>query len=266
MFKVYTLENQNFYLNDSLISGLQSLSISNNNNINGSFSVNDASKNYYISGPIVSNIELEYVLSSYDRFITYTGDNYFSGMIQYGDNFFSFSSGFLTNYSINYKLNEYPKANISLVVFGELSNTSGINSNQAKNPNEFIVSDNCYIDLDLEEAEKNRLESFSININVQRQPNYTVNSYLPEYVLIKYPIIIDTNFGFSISEYVPEKVTKVFNNLSERDLNISFREYNKNESLLTFNIKDLINAESQMNYSLTDDAKLNLKYTTYIVQ
>lgn len=266
MFKVYTLENQNFYLNDSLISGLQSLSISNNNNINGSFSVNDESKNYYVSGPIASNLELEYILSSSDRFIMYTGDTYFSGKIQYGDNFFSFSSGFLTNYSINYKLNEYPKANVSLIVFGELSNTSGINNNQPENINEFIVGDNCYIDLNLDEAEKNRLESLNINISVPRQPNYTINSYLPEYVLIKYPIVIDTNFGFSISEYVPEKVTKIFNNLPKKDLDVSFREYNKNESLLSFNIKDLINAESQMTYSLTDDAKLNLKYTTYVVK
>ena len=90
MFKVYTLENQNFYLNDSLVSGLQSLSISNNNNINGSFLINDNIKNYYVSGPIASNIELEYILSSSDRFIMYTGDNYFSGRIEYEDNFFSF--------------------------------------------------------------------------------------------------------------------------------------------------------------------------------
>ena len=266
MFKVYTLENQNFYLNDSLVSGLQSLSISNNNNINGSFLINDNIKNYYVSGPITSNIELEYILSSSDRFIMYTGDNYFSGRVEYGDNFFSFSSGFLTNYSINYKLNEYPRASVSLVIFGELSNNSGIKNNQIKNINQFTVSDNCYLDIDLEEADENRLESFNININVPRQPNYTVDSYLPEYVLIKYPITIDTNFGFSISEYIPEKVTKIFNNLPKKDLNISFREYDKNNSLLAFNIKDLINAESQMNYSLSDDAKLNLKYTTYIVQ
>ena len=125
MFNVYSIENQNFYLNNSLISGIQNLTISYDNNINPSIAVEDPNKNYFIRGPIVANIDLDYVLSEEDRFINLTGKNPFSGRIEYGNKYFTFSSGYLTDYALSYRLGEYPQVNVKALVFGEMANSSG---------------------------------------------------------------------------------------------------------------------------------------------
>ena len=265
MFNVYSIENQNFYLNDSLISGVQSLGISYDNNINPSLAINDSSLNYFVAKPVVANIDLNYLLSSNDEFIKYTGSSSFNGKVEYGDNYFTFSSGYLTNYSLNYKLNEYPQVNIKSFVLGELGNTNGTFNYQPKTLNNFDIGDNSYVDLNLTEADNNRLDSFNINIDIPREGVYTIGNYLPTSVVIKYPISISLNFSFSASNYTQQKITNILTGISKRGLNISFRKYNTNQSLLSFNLSNLINNQTQLNYSISDDAKLNLNFQTYIL-
>jgi len=169
MFKVYSTENQNFYLNNFIIPGMQNIDISYNNNINPSLAVLDSKINYFVSRPIVANLDLTYILSDNDQFILYTGSNSFSGKLEYGNNYFTFSSGYLTNYSLNYKFGEYPQVNIKSIVLGELANSAGSFSYEQKLLNDFKISDNCYIDLNLNEANFNRLEAFNINIDIQEK-------------------------------------------------------------------------------------------------
>jgi hypothetical protein len=265
MFNVYSIENQNFYLNNSLISGIQDLQISYTNNIKPSMRVSDNNLNYSTSQPVTANLDLTYILSDDDRFISYTGAKSFSGRVEYGNNYFTFSSGYLTNYSISYRLGEYPKVNVKNLIIGELSNTSGTFSYQPKFLENFNVVDNCYVDLNLNEANSNRLEAFNLSINIPREPVYTIGNYLPDNTIIKYPIEISLNFDFSISEYVPEKVTNIFKSISNRDFSVNFRKYNTNESLLKINLGNLINNNSQLSYSINNDAKLSLSFNTYIL-
>jgi hypothetical protein len=265
MFNVYSVENQNFYLNNSLVSGIEDLSISYGNNINPYLSIDSNDINYSVSAPIIANLDLNYILSSNDPFISYTGNNSFSGKIEYGNKFFTFSSGYLNNYSIEYRLNEYPKVNVRTLLLGELGNTSGIFNFNPKPINNFNIGDSCYVDLNLNEANFNRLESFGLNIDINRIPIYTIGNYLPDSVIIKYPINISLNFEFSMSDYDQEKVTNIFNNLNQRNLTLSFKKYQTNESLLTFNLSNLINSSTQLKYSLNDDAKLTLFLNTYIL-
>lgn len=265
MFNVYSIENQNFYLNNSIISGIQSLSISYDNNIDPSLAISDPNINYFVSRPTVANLDLNYILSTNDQFINYTGSNSFSGRLEYGNNYFTFSSGYLTNYSLNYRLGEYPQINIRGLVLGELGNTSGLFSYQPKLLNDFQAADNYYVDLNLDEANFNRLESFGINVDIPRESIYTIGNYLPDNVIIKYPISINLNFEFSMSQYNQQRVTNIFTGIISKDLSLSFRRYNSNEKLLTFNLSNLVNSQTQLNYSINDDAKLTLNFNTFIL-
>ena len=68
-----------------------------------------------------------------------------------------------------------------------------------------------------------------------------------------------------MSEYDQEKVTNIFNNLKERNLILSFKKYQTNESLLTFNLSGLINSQTELKYNINDDTKLTLNLNTYIL-
>jgi hypothetical protein len=265
MFNVYSIENQNFYLNNSIISGIQGLSISYNNNIEPSLRVNDSNRNYFISKPVIGNFNLDYILSSSDRFISFTGSQPFSGRIEYGNNFFTFSSGYVTNYSVNYRLGEYPTVNTRALILGELGNTSGIFSYNPSVLNSFLSADNYYIDLNLNEANFNRLESFSLNIEIPREPIYTIGNYLPNEVIIKYPISINLNFELSMSRYNQENITNLFTGINQRNIILSFKEYNSNRNILGLNLPDCIDAETNLRYSINDDAKLTINLNTFIL-
>jgi len=265
MFNVYSIENQNFYLNDSLISGVQNLDINYNNNISPSLAVNDSNLNYLVTRPVIGNVDLNYILSSNDKFISYTGSRSFSGKIEYGSNYFKFSSGYLTNYSISYSLGQYPTVNVKNLILGELGNESGTFRYAPKLLNNFNPADNCYVDLNLKEANENRLQNFQLNIDVPREAVYTVGNYLPDNVIIKYPISISLDFEFSMSNYTQEKVTNILTGITQRNLNISFKKYKTDESLLSFNLSNLINNQTQLKYSISEDASLNLSFQTYIL-
>jgi hypothetical protein len=265
MFNVYSIENQNFYLNDSLVSGVQNLSISYNNNINPSLAIDSPSQNYYISAPVVAEMDFDYLLSTNDRFISYTGSNSFSGRLEYGNKYFNFSSGYITNYSLGYTLGQYPKVSIKSLVFGELGNISGLFNYQPKILNNFNIGDNCYVNLNLPESNDNRLEEFSLSIDTTREGVYTIGNFLPDNVIVKYPISVNLQFQFSMSNYDQEKVTNIFTGLTQENLNIGFLNYHDNTNLLNLNFSNLINSQSQLNYSIDNDAKLKINLNTYIL-
>ena len=73
------------------------------------------------------------------------------------------------------------------------------------------------------------------------------------------------NFEFSISEYNQQKVTNIFTGIIDRNLALSFRRYGTDQKLLTFNLSNLINSQTQLSYSINDDAKLTLNFNTYIL-
>jgi len=265
MFNVYSIENQNFYLNNFIISGVQDLSISYSNNINPSLFIDDNSKNYFVSQPVIANLDLNYILSTNDRFINYTGSDSFFGKLEYGNRYFTFSSGYLTSYSLSYRLGEYPKVNIQSLILGELGNASGIFNYQPKILNNFEIADNCYVDLNLNEVNFNRLESFGLNIDIPRESIYTIGNYLPDSVIIKYPININLNFEFSMSEYNQEKITNIFTGITSSNLSLSFKKYRSNQTLLNLNLSDLIKSQTRLSYTISDDAKLTMNLNTYIL-
>jgi hypothetical protein len=265
MFNVYSIENQNFYLNNSIVSGIQAIDLSYSSNIEPSLSINETNQNYFISKPIIANFNLDYIPADTDRFIFYTGANFFFGKLEYANKFFEFSSGYLTNYSLNFALGAYPRSNVRGLILGELGNRSGLFSYRPGNLNRFVPLDNHYADLNIGELFSNRLESFGLNIDVPREAVYTIGNYLPDEVIIKYPISISLNLQFSMSEYDQQKITNLFTGITERSINLSLKEYASNKNILNFNLSNFINSDTMLNYSISDDAKLNLNLNTYIL-
>jgi len=253
MFNVYTIENQNFYLNDSLISGIKNFSVGVDLQIAPQISIND-SINYTKNGLPVAQFDLSYTLSDSDRFLPYTGINSFSGRVEYGDKYVTFTDGYLTNYSLNYKLGEYPSVDIKGVIFNWPASQISF-SPKPVNLNTFNVGDPCFIDTNIAIAATNRFQSFGINIDVNRIPNYTIGNYLPDTVYIQYPIKQEVSVNFSASNNLYYSNALNLPNsgyIAPASQYISIKKYQSDSNLATFNF---VYTTANINSSLSSDSE-----------
>jgi hypothetical protein len=264
MFNVYSIENQNFYLNDSLVSGVKSFNVGVDFKISPQISINN-SINYTKDGLPVAQFDLSYILSDTDRFLQYTGLNSFSGKVEYGDKYVTFTDGYLTNYSLNYKLGEYPTVDIKGIIFNWTASQITFNPKPV-NLNTFNVGDPCFIDTNLGVFTSNRVQSFGINIDVSRIPNYTIGNYLPDNVYIQYPIKQEMSTDASASNSIFISNTTSLPNsgyISSTSEYISIKKYQSNLNLATFNFSHV---NSNINSSLSSDseATFNQNRTSYL--
>ena len=264
MFNVYSIENQNFYLNDSLVSGIKSFNVGVDLKISPQISIND-SINYTKDGLPIAQFDLSYILSDTDRFLQYTGVNSFSGKVEYGDKYVTFTDGYLTNYSFNYKLGEYPTVDIKGVIFNWPASQISFTT-KSVNLNTFNVGDPCFIDTDIGIFNSNRVQSFGINIDVNRITNYTIGNYLPDNVYIQYPIKqeLSTDASASNSIFI-SNLTNLPNSgyISLSNRYISIKKYQSNSNLATFNLPHV---DSNINSSLNSDseARYNQNRISYL--
>ena len=264
MFNVYSIENQNFYLNDYLVSGIKSFNVGVDLKIVPQMSIND-SINYTKNGFPVAEFDLSYILSDTDRFLQYTGANSFSGRIEYGDKYVTFTDGYLTNYSLNYKLGEYPTVDVRGIIFNwpvsQISFTP-----KPVNLNTFNVGDPCFIDTNIPIFSNNRVQSFGINIDVSRIPNYTIGNYLPDNVYIQYPIKQEMSTNASASNALFISNTSNLPNsgyISPTSQYISIKKYQSASNLATFNFSHVTD---NINSSLSSDneAQYNQTRVSYL--
>jgi len=257
MFNVYSIENQNFYLNDSLVSGIKSFNVGVDLKIAPQISI-DNSINYTKNGFPVVQFDLSYILSDTDRFLTYTGVSSFSGKIEYGDKYVTFTDGYLTNYSLNYKLGEYPTVDIRGIIFN-WPDSEIYFIPKPVNLNTFNVGDPCFIDSNLTLFNSNRVESFGINININRVTNYTIGNYLPDNIYIQYPIKQDISFDTSASNDMFIANLRNLPNSGyitpDAGQYISIKKYQSSLNLATFNLPNNILTNTNSVLSSDNEAK-----------
>lgn len=264
MLQTSSVENQKFYINQNFISGIQSLSLNYDTNINPSFYIQDTGMNYFISQPIIANFSINYIPGEVEPFIDYTGNSFFTGKVEYANKSFQFSSGYIDNYSISAEINRPVEVSVQGKVYGILAFATGLNSSSGSLNYSLNPINYCYLDINLNEANLNRLNSCSINYNSRKIPNYTIGSFLPDEIIQEYPIEISTNINFEISEEILKNPTGLFSNLELINLTVNFKNINNNSTVKTFNISN--SALSNKNYSLNtnDNGTFSLNYRGYI--
>lgn len=124
-------------------------------------------------------------------------------------------SGYLNTYSAKYSIGQIPQIDVSMRF---VDNGGSIDANRAgthassqltsitvnNNYNytgSYLIPNGDSIQLYLDEITTNRVLNYDININVNRKPIYNIGSKKPKRVDIIYPIEVNCQFGFEMSEY-----------------------------------------------------------------
>jgi hypothetical protein len=146
----------------------------------------------------------------------YTGiDSFIRGSINYGDKVFGFNLGSLTSYSYSVVYGEPPTANYGITVYGDIGSglyIDSLNATMLGNPSSLNAlgynADNpkkvplpSTINIICNGSSGNRITSFDLSAQINKNEIYTVNSTTPFQVTTKWPIEVITNFTMEIDDY-----------------------------------------------------------------
>ncbi len=178
----------------------------------------------------------------------YTGvDSFIRGSINYGDKIFGFNQGSLTSYSYSVNYGEPPVANYGIKVYGDIGSGLYITSTNASmqgDPSSLnaIGSKKDFapqvplpstIQLTCDGSATNRITSFDLSVNLEKNEVWRVNDTTPFQVNTKWPIQVITNFTLEIDDYNSKRASDALrtNNFDSFSINIFGVVYEDNPML-----------------------------------
>ena len=278
---------QHFFLNDSEVSGVQSVVSNFQTPVTPIIHLGMSDLSYTSNGPIVGQIQLTSYFISHDHFIDKTGDVGFNGYLlednsNIEDNF-SFTSGYLTQYSHTCSVGDIPQINANIQVFGKIgkiptttgemlddspSHLSSIESDAGTTyPLRVIAPGSIEIDF-RDEFTSNRVNSYSISVTSNRNPLFVLGKKYPDSVELTYPIEVQCDFSMDITR---DSFT-MNNNFdapctpNSGDLTITVKDYNTNEIVNQYYLPNLRLTNQTYNVGAGANSNVNLTYKTYLLR
>lgn len=244
-------EDQRFFLNGQEVRGIQA--------IREGYGVNRVPLKHLgmvgVSGmprgPQVGEISINSLVLGDDPWINFTGASGFNGYIvrstsNTGENF-SFTSGYLTSYSFRAGIGQIPQISIGITVFGNMGrfnegesttvsgHLSGVASGNFSIPVLRVAGPNT-MELDLLEADSNRMTSCALDINVPRNAVYALGSRTPFEVATTFPIEIAIRAEIEPDPYIPRKMKNYPNVTSSddviQDVTLTVKDYEKADQII----------------------------------
>ena len=279
-FSLINKDNQKLFLGSGQVFGAQS--------IEASYRVNEAPVNFigtrhFIKVPIgiqAGAVNLRALGANKDPFIKCISESTFNGFVlkdtsNINDNY-GFYSGYLTNYTSSCAIGQMPEVSATFTVLGDLGKipTGEMPAGALaelqyiqSNPNQGSItkiSTPSNIEITLDDAQTNLVNSYSVSIDVPRQDFYIMGSRFPHQILINYPIvatvscqIIVNDYDFSSFRGFPCKQT-----LKNFEINI------KNEAdataITSFRFSGIELVAESYSVNTEDNLVVNAEYRSYI--
>lgn len=226
---------QFFSINGEVLSGVVGVSMGYSNPFEPSPMLGNANYGFSLNAPIENVVEFSRSLIYNDPILNYTGDSSFAGSFNYGDRSYSFESGYLTAYSISCSVGEIPQIVTRVSVYAGLQ--SGKNNSVGKVRGGLFIPSPRSICVSGMDFLTNRVKSFSYDINIARQPVYSieggksaqaVNFIAP--INFSAAITIDASNSNMFSSY------QIVENFSDISLNINIKDRKTETTLADFTL------------------------------
>jgi len=257
-------QNQNIYLNNQFVSGVQSFGVSYDTNIFPSLALEDTGFNYLVTDQNKSSLSIEYIPSNIDPLLSFTGEAPISGTFGYANKYVNFTSGYLTRYNIKSSIENPVVCRANIDVYGAFAENTGISVNAPLNYN-IDPYDICYTEIIFNEATSNRLSSFEMTISTDRIPQYDIGEYYPNQVLVSYPIKINFSFDLDIDNFMMSNMRSFLLNGQIQSMQVNFKKYSTLENILSFTFNNIIKNNEDLNLNVSENGKVSINFSTYIL-
>lgn len=271
-------QNLDFYLNQRLIHGVQDIRASCSAPIEHVKFLGMNSSFYTPEGSRTSSLSITSLLTSHNEFLSCSGESGNFGFITKKDNpsnniLFGFESGYLSSYTCSAQIGQIPTVAANFEIFrdaGVISDTIGAlgASSAIFNPNltPSLVNTNT-IDISIGDFSTNRVNSFTLTLNILRDPQYYLGATSPFSVRSVYPIEISCEFSIVMDDYSIQKMSDFAYNIKRNDnFYIKAKDFNGNSVNFDFSnsLCYFIDFSEDASFSVNSPASATIRYKGYL--
>ena len=212
----------------------------------------------FTSGPPQSSLSVQKYLSPNDLILNFTGTTAISGGLFYNSSStsFGFTSGYLNSFSVSCAVGNFPSLSADFSLYGNVG--TGLISTTANQTGTLKVVRPKEILIECDGTGTNRIESFTYNVECNRQAFYHPTGSSPMDVVTSRPYKVTAQFSLGIDDYESKRLFDYIIDSNKRNISITIG------SLATFTMSNMELIGESINSSATDDAIMTLNYQGFL--
>jgi hypothetical protein len=211
------------------------------------------------------NISIVKYLTPNDPIRNFTGDIFCNGLLSYRDKNYSFTSGYLTSYSIACSAGKISTVIADFDIYGLIGGKILPNFTTENQSNEFLpISHFGNIHLTTNEGQTNRIVSFNLDFTCNRNPVFVLGSPYPRYVFLNKPIEINLNLEVEIDDYECNNIQTVLCG-PNKTMTLELKNCDNTETIEMFNINNAKLISENFNSDLENATTVILNYRSYLI-
>jgi len=167
-----------------------------------------------VGGATQQNLSVSRHLIYDDPVLAYTGSSSMVGNIRYDAEAYSFSSGYLTRYSVNCAVGNVPKVNASFIILDELTSSSEEPSDVGSAISNIYIPSQGSISITCDNSTTDRVIGFDYSITANRKPHFSIGQESAVAIELIPPLEYSAQVQIEVDSAQPEDA---FNFLTTRE-------------------------------------------------
>jgi len=196
----------------------------------------------------------------------FTGDNAFSGVVDYGSQKFIFTEGYMETFSCSCGIGEIPQINTSSIIYGDFGTGDLTNLPTDSYPGSLNIPSYSSMEVNLDEFNTNRMTSFSVDIATPRIPIYALDNDKPTNVIAGTPVEINVNFSLDVDDYEIKNMRFVPDQTVFENTTLTLKKNNTNIELLRYSFDNMLLTSESFQGSTDSNAVVNFNLRSFILR
>ena len=259
-------ENQNIYINNEKVLGVQSFNASYAAPIEQVKSLGMDTVTYYNNQNTLAEINISKLLIDKDQFVKFLDyEQGFSGHIDYKNKYFAFNSGVLTRYNLSCAVGEIPQVTLDISAIGDFGSSIEKADSESLTTPDIDITDYSNIQINLDDFNFNRLQSFTLNISAEKNIIYALGSAYPKQIIVVPPILAEIEFSIKADDYSLQNIRDLICKYKVENFQIIFNKFkNPEEELFRFSFSEALFVGESFSASADASADVKIKYHAFI--
>lgn len=210
-------------------------------------------------GPTQQTLSVGRNLIYEDPILGFTGDKSISAHLNYGDEYYGFSEGYLTSYSLNCAVGSVPRITSNFQIYDYLTGSSPNYLGEQFEDHPIIdIPSQGSIKINCDNSETNRVVGFDYSIKINRKPHYSIGSYEADVEFIP-PIEYSANVTIDIDDAFLKGAKNFLEDRENKSVSISV-EGRGGEFIQSVTIPNASLVSEKIEASAESELKLVLTY------